>query len=614
MPGSDQHPLEQISFEANAAIGLQGEAPTYLGILRKGRVDILVSPEASEPLSLDQVSREGVLVESLEEPGQLVGEAGALLRRNYATLIARERTTLERIPLSHGSIDKSILKLPSLGMTISRSLAARLTKKNAQLKQRGGVLTEMRRTVDEYSLKFYRLCEHLMRTYGLLRPVGDACRRAVGSETFARGRRLQRQQQQNINSLGTLATARRGRFVSIQAGADLYNEGAEAKELYILARGVLEILAEGRVIEYVRPGEVVGETAFLLEGGGRRTETVRARTFSQVAAIPGDKLDTLVKTRPALILHVAKVLAQRIANADAAIGQYDKLVAYALQQLYGDRDSCAEEYRRLLDGVKVVQEKLSKEYAELSSACEGILKDYDGFSAAAEQASEKAGHGVPSEAEQADKAGYDEALGTLDEAFTALSSGSAAPDPQVAEMLRNLAPSLVHGGKSMPVRMLLSPHSGSLAAHCLNTALVALKIGRELGVTTEELEIVAAAGALHDVGMLGKAEGVSEEEELVLHVSKYAEEKFSLLPDLPGTVRRGIREHHEYWDGSGQPKGLAGEEISLPARLLAVANDLDIALMKEDEPGKALEDLRGQRKRYWPEAYEALLRMVRADG
>jgi HD-GYP domain-containing protein (c-di-GMP phosphodiesterase class II) len=40
----------------------------------------------------------------------------------------------------------------------------------------------------------------------------------------------------------------------------------------------------------------------------------------------------------------------------------------------------------------------------------------------------------------------------------------------------------------------------------------------------------------------------------------------------PGTVLRGIRHHHERWDGSGYPGGLTGEAIPLEARILAVAD------------------------------------------
>jgi len=606
MPEANQQPLERISFAANEAIALQGDTPTYFGILREGRVDILVSAQSDELPSLDQVMNEGVQVESLEEEGQLVGEAEALLRRNYATLVARVPTTLECIPLSQGSIDKSILRLPSLGMTIAKSLAARLRKRNEQLKERGGVLTEMRRAVDEYSLRFYRLCENLMRQHGLLRPVTEACRKALGSSTFQRGQKLQRQQQRSLESLGTLATARRGRLLSIQAGANLYEEGDDAKELYIVARGLFEVLVEGRVIEYVRPGEAVGEMALLLGEGTRRTATVRAHAFSQVAAIPGDKLGVLVRSHPALILHIAKVLARRIANADTMIGQYRKLVADALDQLYSEGSSCGEDYRRLLSGLEAARDELSAECEELSSACEGILKDYDAFSQTALETVGEAERRAADRTAGDEKEDYEAAVRELEAVFESLSSSPA--DAQ--ENLRGLSLRLVLRGQPTWTHTMLSPHTGSLAAHCLNTAVISLGIARGMGMKTRELETVAAGGLIHDVGMLGAGDVASQEDELVLHVSTYAEENLAALPDLPEMVRQIVNQHHECWDGSGYPNGLKGEEIALPARLVAVANDLDIMLMKGAELGDASRALEEQGRRYWPEAHKVLLDAV----
>jgi len=610
MAESDQRPLERISFEANKAIALQGDVATSFGILRKGRVDVLVSAQTDEPVSLHQVMNEGVLVESLEEEGQLVGEAGALLGRNHATLIARSATTLELIPLSHGSIDKSILSLPSLGLTMSQSLAARLLKKNEQLKQRGSVLTEMRRAVDEYSLKFYRLCERLMRRYGVLRPVAESCRVALASRTFRRGRRLQRQQEQDFSSLASLAAGRRGRLLSIQAGTHLCEEGAESGELYIVTRGLFEVLVEGRVIELVRPGEVVGEMALLLGGGTKRTATVRAHTFSQVAVIPAGKFEVLVERHPTLILHIAKVLARRIANADNVIGQYQRLVSDALEQLYSEENSCGEDSRRLLEGLKGVRDKLENECEELSSVCKKIMEDYETFS---DMVAESAGP-VELEADPSasprQKLEYEWAIGTAEEIFDLLSARPSEPQPQCMVMLMSLARRLVLRKQPTYAYAMLSPHGGSLPCHSLNTAIVALKIATDIGLRTRERELVVAGALLHDVGMLA-ADAVSEEKELPLHVSTHAEEKLALLPDLPDAVQAVIRQHHECWDGSGYPNGLKEEEIAIAARLVAVANDLDIMLMKGTELGKATKALERERKRYWPEAHRCLLDIVR---
>ena len=52
-----------------------------------------------------------------------------------------------------------------------------------------------------------------------------------------------------------------------------------------------------------------------------------------------------------------------------------------------------------------------------------------------------------------------------------------------------------------------------------------------------------------------------------------------------GAVARIIRQHHEAWDGSGYPDGLAGEQISLAARILSVVDGYDA--MVTDRPYRA---------------------------
>jgi HD-GYP domain-containing protein (c-di-GMP phosphodiesterase class II) len=52
--------------------------------------------------------------------------------------------------------------------------------------------------------------------------------------------------------------------------------------------------------------------------------------------------------------------------------------------------------------------------------------------------------------------------------------------------------------------------------------------------------------------------------------------------DLPAMVKQMVRSHHERYDGTGYPDGLAGEQIPLAARLLSVADALDA--MTSDRP------------------------------
>lgn len=115
-------------------------------------------------------------------------------------------------------------------------------------------------------------------------------------------------------------------------------------------------------------------------------------------------------------------------------------------------------------------------------------------------------------------------------------------------------------------------------------------IARALGLSSKQVERIGVAGLLHDVGkideifapILRKPDRLSPEEWAIMetHPIKSAElvAKASQLKDVVGPVRH----HHENWDGSGYPDGLAGDEIPLGARIIMFADTTDA--MTTDRP------------------------------
>jgi HD-GYP domain-containing protein (c-di-GMP phosphodiesterase class II) len=118
--------------------------------------------------------------------------------------------------------------------------------------------------------------------------------------------------------------------------------------------------------------------------------------------------------------------------------------------------------------------------------------------------------------------------------------------------------------------------------HSERVARIAVELGRELGLGGDELGDLYLAGLLHDIGKIGisdvvldKPDGLTPEE--AAHIRQHVTIGYSILSDLRQirNVLPGVLYHHERYDGTGYPDGLAGEAIPLVARILAVADSFD---------------------------------------
>lgn len=112
-------------------------------------------------------------------------------------------------------------------------------------------------------------------------------------------------------------------------------------------------------------------------------------------------------------------------------------------------------------------------------------------------------------------------------------------------------------------------------------ALVAL-LALEMGFDPDDAEELSYDAMLHDVGKLHVPPAIlNKPDPLLPHersfIQSHVTQGEAMLRDRPGTARaaRIARHHHEAWDGSGYPDGLAGEAIPIEARLTAVADVFD---------------------------------------
>jgi diguanylate cyclase (GGDEF)-like protein/PAS domain S-box-containing protein len=107
-------------------------------------------------------------------------------------------------------------------------------------------------------------------------------------------------------------------------------------------------------------------------------------------------------------------------------------------------------------------------------------------------------------------------------------------------------------------------------------------IAREMGFEIDEVNQIKLAGQMHDIGKIGiddriidKVEKITEAE--FNEIKRHSEIGFRILSSVNefSEIAVFVLEHHERWDGKGYPKGLIGEEISIPARIIAIADSFD---------------------------------------
>jgi putative nucleotidyltransferase with HDIG domain len=115
--------------------------------------------------------------------------------------------------------------------------------------------------------------------------------------------------------------------------------------------------------------------------------------------------------------------------------------------------------------------------------------------------------------------------------------------------------------------------------HSQNVRMISVDIGREMRVSAADLEALEWGGLLHDVGKIGvpdnillKQERLTREERMVMNAhpvlgAEIIAPVIRLAPELPI-----IRHHHEWYNGSGYPDRLMGDEIPRLARILHVAD------------------------------------------
>lgn len=164
-------------------------------------------------------------------------------------------------------------------------------------------------------------------------------------------------------------------------------------------------------------------------------------------------------------------------------------------------------------------------------------------------------------------------------------------------------------------------------AHAERLRTLALLLGKRIGLGANDMDELALAAVMHDIGKIGIPDSVlmkqgplDEDEWLVM--KKHPEVGYHIILSSPNMskVAEFILSHHERWDGTGYPRGLQQENIPLIARIISVVDSYDV--MTSDRPYKTaissemalLEIERCSGTQFDPLVAKAFIEMIQSDA
>jgi putative nucleotidyltransferase with HDIG domain len=165
------------------------------------------------------------------------------------------------------------------------------------------------------------------------------------------------------------------------------------------------------------------------------------------------------------------------------------------------------------------------------------------------------------------------------------------------------------------------------ARHSAAVARFAREIGLAMRLPEAQLDLVHTAGLLHDIGKFAFPDSIllaeqrldAEQREIV---ERHPVDGARIVRGVDGygPVADIILSHHERWDGGGYPRHLAGEEIPLAARLIAVADAYDVMTARDSyrkpisSEAAVAELLRVSGRQFDPAVVDAFVALVASKG
>ncbi len=137
--------------------------------------------------------------------------------------------------------------------------------------------------------------------------------------------------------------------------------------------------------------------------------------------------------------------------------------------------------------------------------------------------------------------------------------------------------------------------------HSRRVTAYTIAIARKMGLPKEQVDVIARGAFLHDIGKMAIPDDILRKpgkltvQEMDI-MKEHCYRGYKIISRIPFLAEAAeiVYSHQEFYDGSGYPRGLRGEEIPLGARIFAIADTLDA--MRSDRPYRAAQSIQAARK------------------
>ncbi len=189
---------------------------------------------------------------------------------------------------------------------------------------------------------------------------------------------------------------------------------------------------------------------------------------------------------------------------------------------------------------------------------------------------------------------YAETAASLREVMRNIMSQPQAAVEEAGEIISGMVESLMENQEATMHLVNMKGKSESTYYHAINVTILALMLGRQLGLDEQQMQDLGTGAMFHDLGyseipdkILLKQEPLNQAEQNLIRMHPvYGVRQADQIGTIPPEAVTIIEQHHEMSDGSGYPKGLVESQISELAQIVALVNAYD-NLCNQKDPSKS---------------------------